>query len=108
MSLIEVQHIQDKANEKMREIMLKERIDKIQKKRMKALEDPDYSMSSDSQEDQYLSPKERYEKKKLEASKRKGKQLTYREIFEREKIEEYNRRQKLFNQVKYTVGQEYD
>ena len=36
MSLIEVQHIQDKANEKMKEIMMKERIRKLEKKRMRA------------------------------------------------------------------------
>jgi hypothetical protein len=36
-----------------------------------------------------------------EQAARNAKGLTYREIFEQEKVAEYNRRQKLFTQMKY-------
>lgn len=68
MSLIEVKHIQDIANETMREIAEQEKIDKKDRKRMQALRDPNYKASSSSgnsdyQENLLLTNKERYEKR---------------------------------------------
>lgn len=62
----------------MRELELQERLAKMQRKRMQSMQDPNYEPSSDSDMDQYLTAKERYDKRMREQSNRKVKGLTFR------------------------------